>query len=68
LPTNLKEAFTGAFEGLVPAEQRFLGGESVGELMDRVHPAIDRLRADTPGTRCCWCCTAASTARSCRSP
>jgi broad specificity phosphatase PhoE len=43
----LKRAFTGAFEGLVPAEQRFLGGESVGELMDRVHPAIGRLRADT---------------------
>jgi probable phosphoglycerate mutase len=43
---ELKRAFTGAFEGLVPAEQRFLGGESVGELMDRVHPAIARLRAD----------------------
>jgi probable phosphoglycerate mutase len=42
----LKRAFTGAFEGLVPAGQRFLGGESVGELMDRVHPAIARLRAD----------------------
>jgi probable phosphoglycerate mutase len=43
---ELKRAFTGAFEGLVPAGQRFLGGESVGELMDRVHPAIARLRAD----------------------
>jgi len=43
---ELKRAFTGAFEGLVPPEQRFLGGESVGELMDRVHPAIARLRAD----------------------
>jgi probable phosphoglycerate mutase len=43
---DLKRAFTGAFEGLVPADQRFLGGESVGELMDRVHPAIARLRAD----------------------
>jgi broad specificity phosphatase PhoE len=43
---ELKRAFTGAFEGLVPAEQRFLGGESVGELMDRVHPALARLRAD----------------------
>jgi len=49
IPTGeLKRAFTGAFEGLVPAGQRFLGGESVGELMDRVHPAIARLRAD-PG-------------------
>jgi probable phosphoglycerate mutase len=43
---ELRQAFTGAFEGLVPAEKRFLGGESVGELMDRVHPAIARLRAD----------------------
>ncbi|MFC5547369.1 histidine phosphatase family protein [Massilia aerilata] len=43
---ELKQAFTGAFEGMVPPEQRFLGGESVGELMDRVHPAIARLRAD----------------------
>jgi probable phosphoglycerate mutase len=45
---DLKRAFTGAFEGLVPSDQRFLGGESVGELMDRVHPAIACLRAD-PG-------------------
>ena len=44
---ELKEAFTGAFEGIAPEEKRFLGGESVGELMNRVHPAIDRLRADT---------------------
>jgi probable phosphoglycerate mutase len=43
---ELKRAFTGAFEGLVPDSQRFLGGESVGELMDRVHPALARLRAD----------------------
>ena len=49
IPTDeLKRAFTGAFDGLVDPGQRFLGGESVGELMDRVHPAIDRLRAD-PG-------------------
>lgn len=43
---ELKRAFTGAFDGLVDPDQRFLGGESVGELMDRVHPAIARLRAD----------------------
>ena len=43
---ELKRAFTGAFEGMVAPEQRFLGGESVGELMDRVHPEIARLRAD----------------------
>ena len=44
---ELKEAFTGAFEGIAPEDKRFLGGESVGELMNRVHPAIDRLRTDT---------------------
>lgn len=49
IPTEeLKRAFTGAFDGLVDEGQRFLGGESVGELMGRVHPAVQRLRAD-PG-------------------
>ena len=43
---ELRNAFTGVFEGMVGADQRFLGGESVGELLDRVHPAIARLRAD----------------------
>jgi probable phosphoglycerate mutase len=43
---DLKAAFTGAFEGVVGEDKRFLGGESVGELMDRIHPAITRLRAD----------------------
>lgn len=43
---SLKEAFVGAFDGLVPEHRQFLGGESVGQLMDRVHPCIDRLRAD----------------------
>jgi broad specificity phosphatase PhoE len=43
---DLKDAFTGAFEGMVGQDKRFLGGESVGELMDRIHPAIARLRAD----------------------
>lgn len=42
----LKEAFVGAFDGLVPEHKQFLGGESIGQLMDRVHPCIDRLRAD----------------------
>ena len=44
---ELREAFIGAFEGVAPEEKRFLAGESIGELMDRVHPAIDTLRADT---------------------
>ncbi|SHG98208.1 histidine phosphatase family protein [Massilia sp. CF038] len=42
----LRDAFMGAFEGVVSEDKRFLGGESVGELMDRIHPAIERLRAD----------------------
>jgi hypothetical protein len=61
-------AFTGAFEGLVAEHQRFLGGESVGALMDRVHPRSRACAPTRAGTRCCWSCTAASTARSCRSP
>ncbi|OGB22845.1 MAG: fructose-2,6-bisphosphatase [Burkholderiales bacterium RIFCSPLOWO2_02_FULL_57_36] len=44
---DLKEAFTGAFEGVAPEHKRFLGGESIGELMDRVHPCLGRLRADS---------------------
>ena len=42
---ELRRAFTGAFEGVVDEGQRFLGGETVGAMMDRVHPAIARLRA-----------------------
>lgn len=48
---ELKAAFTGAFEGLVSEDKRFLGGESVGELMDRIHPAMARLRADPDWSR-----------------
>ena len=44
--SELREAFIGAFEGVVPEHKQFLGGESVGELIDRIHPAIDRLRND----------------------
>jgi len=44
---DLREAFIGAFEGVAPEHKRFLGGESIGELMDRIHPAVDKLRADT---------------------
>ena len=43
---SLKEAFVGAFDGVVPEDRQFLGGETVGQLMDRVHPGIDRLRED----------------------
>ncbi|MFM7633494.1 MAG: histidine phosphatase family protein [Betaproteobacteria bacterium] len=44
--TELRDAFMAAFEGVAPGHLRFLGGESVGELLDRIHPAIDKLRAD----------------------
>lgn len=43
---ELEDAFVHAFRGVVPAESLFLGGESVGELWDRVLPALDRLLAD----------------------
>ena len=45
-PAELEAAFVHAFRGVVPNEKRFLGGESIGELFDRVVPALDRLRAD----------------------
>jgi broad specificity phosphatase PhoE len=44
---ELREAFIGAFDGVVPEHKKFLNGETVGELMDRVHPAIERLRGDS---------------------
>ncbi len=43
---ELKDAFLGAFDGVVPEHKRFLAGESVGELMDRVYPCLNRLRSD----------------------
>jgi broad specificity phosphatase PhoE len=42
---KLEQEFYGAFQGVVPEHVRFLRGESIGELMDRVHPAIERLAA-----------------------
>ena len=46
LSTIPEEEFVGAFRGVVPLERRFLGGETIGELFDRVLPAVDRLLAD----------------------
>lgn len=43
---ELERAFTHAFRDVVPNESRFLGGETIGSLFDRVLPAIDRLIAD----------------------
>lgn len=44
---DLKDAFIGAFDGVVTEDKQFLGGETIAALLDRVYPAIDRLRADT---------------------
>ncbi len=43
---ELENEFVHAFRGVVPNEKRFLGGETIGELFDRVIPAVDRLLAD----------------------
>ncbi|MGZ8693600.1 MAG: histidine phosphatase family protein, partial [Gaiellaceae bacterium] len=43
---ELEAAFVHAFRGVVPNDKRFLGGETIGELFDRVLPALDRLLAD----------------------
>jgi len=42
----LEREFVYAFRGVIPNEARFLRGESIGELFDRVLPAVDRLIAD----------------------
>jgi broad specificity phosphatase PhoE len=41
-----RQAFLGAFDGVVQEEAQFLGGETIGQLLDRVLPQIDALRAD----------------------
>lgn len=43
---ELERAFTEAWRDVVPEDDRFLGGETIGALLDRVIPAIDRLVAD----------------------
>jgi broad specificity phosphatase PhoE len=45
-PDQLQAAFQSAFDGQADESTRFLGGESVGELLDRVIPEVDRLRND----------------------
>src|SRR6267154_968770 len=42
----VQEMMTAAFRGIVPLDTRFLGGETIGELIDRVVPEIDALLAD----------------------
>jgi broad specificity phosphatase PhoE len=43
---ELESAFVDAWKGEVPDEVRFLGGETIGSLLDRVLPAVERLLAD----------------------
>jgi broad specificity phosphatase PhoE len=43
---ELERTFVRAFHGVVPEDARFLGGETIGSLFDRVLPALDRLLAD----------------------
>ena len=43
---QLRSAFLGAFDGVVTEDTQFLGGERIGELLDRVLSEIDALRAD----------------------
>ncbi len=44
IPTDaLQHEFVHAFRGVIPNDTRFLRGESIGELFDRVLPALDSL-------------------------
>jgi broad specificity phosphatase PhoE len=45
-PAEVQAMMTAAFRGPVPLESRFLGGETFGELLDRVLPELDVLLAD----------------------
>ena len=42
---ELERAFTHAFRDVIPEDARFLAGETIGSLFDRVLPASDRLLA-----------------------
>jgi probable phosphoglycerate mutase len=43
---ELERTFVHAFHGVVPEDARFLGGETIGSLFDRVLPALEWLLAD----------------------
>jgi probable phosphoglycerate mutase len=45
-PETIQEMMTAAFRGVVPLDTRFLGGETIGELLDRVLPELEALLAD----------------------
>ena len=46
---QLERTFVEAWNNVVPEEVRFLGGETIGSLLDRVVPAVERLLADEEG-------------------
>lgn len=43
---ELQRMMTTAFRGVVPLDTRFLGGETIASLLDRVLPEVDALLAD----------------------
>jgi broad specificity phosphatase PhoE len=43
---EVEDAFVNAFHGVVETERRFLGGETIESLFDRVLPGLERLVAD----------------------
>jgi probable phosphoglycerate mutase len=45
-PEVVQEMMSTAFRGVVPLDTQFLGGETVGALLDRVLPELDALLAD----------------------
>lgn len=45
-PDEVQRMMTAAFRGVVPNDSRFLGGETIGELIDRVIPRVEALLAD----------------------
>ncbi len=43
---DVERSFLSVFDGIVAEDTRFLGGETIGELLDRVIPPFQRLRDD----------------------
>lgn len=45
-PEDVQTMMTAAFRGVVPLDTPFLGGETIGRLLDRVVPEVEALVAD----------------------
>ena len=43
---DIERAFLSVFDGVVPEDMQFLGGETIAELLDRALPAVAKLRED----------------------